>query len=182
MSTNPVPSPGAGIDSQIALARATPVVWRNSKLLCWAVALMGLVAAFLGVCLLIVGLTVIFPLSHITMSRAVNGALWMLGAIFVGGQCPQFWALGRAMTHYQVLLDERGVTFNLGTKTKPSDLFLRWDQIGSIQYRRAGNSKQFWIEGNDAGKAVWSYYTFFRPGKVAQLIADRTGLPIQKTG
>jgi len=180
MSATPVPLPGAGIDSQMALARATPIVWRNSKLLCVAIMLLGMAAAFIGICLLIVGLTVIFPVSHMTVSRAMNGLLWMLGAIWVGGQCPQLWALGRAMMHYHVVLDERGATFNLGTKAKPSDLFLPWDQIAAIQYRRAGNNKRFYVEAKDGSKAIFSFYTFFRPKKVAQLISDRTGLPIQK--
>jgi hypothetical protein len=32
------------------------------------------------------------------------------------------------MAGYRVMLDSRGVNFNLGTKKKPSDLFPAWDQ------------------------------------------------------
>jgi hypothetical protein len=39
------------------------------------------------------------------------------------------------MAGYRVMLDSRGVNFNLGTKKKPSDLFLAWDQIAAIKHK-----------------------------------------------
>jgi hypothetical protein len=84
------------------------------------------------------------------------------------------------MAGYRVLLDSRGVNFNLGTKKKPSDLFLTWDQVSAIKHRRVGNAQQYFVQGADGSEARFSSYTFFRPKKVARMIADRTGLAIQK--
>jgi hypothetical protein len=77
-------------------------------------------------------------------------------------------------------MDVRGAMFNLGTKKRPSDLFLAWDQIAAIWQKRVGNAQQFYVQGRDGSEARFSSYTFFRPKKVARLIAERTGLPIQK--
>jgi len=72
------------------------------------------------------------------------------------------------------------VNFNLGTKKKPSDLFLAWDQIAAIRHKRVGNAQQYTVQGRDGSEARFSSYTFFRPRKVARLIAERTGLAIQE--
>jgi len=180
MSTNPVSSPDAGIDSQIALERATPVVWRNNRLLCWATMFMGLMAAVFGVCMVILGLSYVFPLGQLNVGRAFSALIWICIGIGIAGICPQFWGLGRVMAGYKVLLDERGATFHLGTKTRPSDHFLDWNKIAAVKYQRAGNAKQFTVEGKNGSEVTFTSYTFFRPKKVAQLIADRTGLPIEK--
>ena len=67
-----------------------------------------------------------------------------------------------------------------GTKKNPSDLFLAWDQIAAIKFKRIGNAQQYYVLGKDGSEARFSSYTFFRPKKIARLIADRTGLTIQK--
>jgi hypothetical protein len=94
--------------------------------------------------------------------------------------CLRLFSLGRAMAGYQVRLDNRGVEFSLGTKKKPAELFMEWGQIAAIKQMRVGNAQQFWVEGTDGSEARFSSYTFFRPKKVARLIAARTGLAIQK--
>jgi hypothetical protein len=67
-----------------------------------------------------------------------------------------------------------------GTKKNPSDLFFAWDQIAAIKFKRIGNAQQVYVLGKDGSEARLSSYTFFRPKKIARLIADRTGLTIQK--
>jgi hypothetical protein len=84
------------------------------------------------------------------------------------------------MGHYTVRLDGNGVQFSLGTKRAPNELFLPWDQIVAIQQQRVGNSIQFAVKAVDGSYAQYSSYTFLRPKKVARLIAERTGLVIQK--
>jgi hypothetical protein len=90
------------------------------------------------------------------------------------------WKLSRGMAVYKVMLDSRGVNFNLGTKKKPSDLFLAWDQIAAIKHKRVGNAQNYYVLGKDGSEAIFSSYTFFRPKKVARLIAERAGLTIQE--
>jgi hypothetical protein len=109
-----------------------------------------------------------------------NAFWWGLCALAFGYGCPRLWILARAMSNYRVIMDMRGAMFNLGTKKQPSDLFLPWDQIAAIRHKRVGNAQQYYVLGKDGSEARFSSYTFFRPRKVARLIAERTGLAIQK--
>jgi hypothetical protein len=176
----PAPQPGAGVDSQIEINRAQPMVLRNSRLLIGATLIMSLFAAVIAVCLMLLAMSLLFPPSDLTLDRGRSASLWVLYASVSGCSCPWLWSLGRAMAGYQVRMNSRGVEFNLGTKKKPSNLFLAWDQISAIKRRRVGNAQQYLVLGTDGSDATFSSYTFFRPKKVARLIAARTGLAIQK--
>jgi hypothetical protein len=175
----PVAGPGAGVNSHIEINRAQPVVVRNSRILIGATLIMSLCAAFIAACLLLLAMSMFFPLSDLTLDRARSGTLWMLYATISGCSCSWLWSLGRAMASYRVQLNSRGVEFKLGTQKRPSNLFLAWDQISAIKRRRVGNAQQYIVLGADGSDAVFSYSTFFRPKKVARLIAARTGLTIE---
>jgi hypothetical protein len=125
-------------------------------------------------------LSLVFPLSDLTLDRGRDASLWLLYATISACSCPWLWIVGRAMAGYRLRLDSRGVEFNLGTKKKPSNLFLAWDQISEIRRRRMGANRQYVVHGIDGSEAIFSSVTFFRPNKVARLIAARTGLTIQK--
>jgi hypothetical protein len=84
------------------------------------------------------------------------------------------------MINFNVKLDERGADFNLGTKKKPRELFMAWEQVSSVQQKRVGNAQEFTILGSNGSRASFTSNTFFRPKKVARMIADRAGLTIQK--
>ena len=181
MSTTgfPAPGPGAGITSQIAMYRATPVVLVNSRLLIGVTMICSILFAFLAVCMVLMVFSV-FSSGGSSGGNLFSAVRWGLGALVFGYGCLRFWKLSRAMANYRVMMDSRGVTFNLGTKKQPSDLFLAWDQIAAIRHKRVGNAQQYYVLGRDGSEARFSSYTFFRPKKVARLIAERTGLPIQE--
>ncbi|HUZ97245.1 MAG TPA: hypothetical protein VMU57_20260 [Edaphobacter sp.] len=182
MSTTQFPAagPSAGISSQIELNRAKPVVLRNSRFLCWVTMSGACFAAIISVCLALVVFSIFSTNGGLNAANAWSAAQWGFGVLAFGYMCPWFWKLGRAMLNYRAVLDSRGVNFSLGTKKKPADLFLAWDQIAAIKSRRAVNVQQFWVQGSDGSEARFSSFTFFRPKKVARLIAERTGLSIQK--
>jgi hypothetical protein len=182
MSTTEFPAagPGAGINSQIEFNRAKPVSFRNSKFLCWVTVSGSLFAAIMGVCALLIVFSMVFPVSELTADREWSAFRWTLTLLAMIYMVPWFWKLGRNMLGYQVRLDNRGVDFNLGTKKKPSDLFMPWEQVSAIKQRRSGNVQQFVVYGTDGSTATFTSYTFFRPKKLARLIAARTGLAITK--
>jgi hypothetical protein len=181
MSTEfPTPGPRAGINAQIEINRATPVVLRNSKFLVGVTMSGGIFAAIYVVCMVLILFSLLFPLSDLNGARGWSAFKWSISAVAMGYMCPWLWNLGRAMAGYQVRLDSRGVDFNLGTKKNPSNLFLTWDQIAAIKHKRVGNVQQYFVQGTDGSEARFSSYTFFRPKKVARLIAARTGLTIQE--
>ena len=45
---------------------------------------------------------------------------------------------------------------------------------------KSAKAQQYFVQGTDGSEARFSSYTFFRPKKVARLIAARTGLTIQE--
>jgi hypothetical protein len=182
MSTTefPAPGPGAGINSQIEINRAQPVILRNSRFLVGVTLCGSLVAAIFAVCMLLMVVSLVFLSGGFNADIGWSAFRWAVGALAMSYMCPRLWIPGRAMAGYRVVLDGRGVNFNLGTNKKPSDLFLTWDQVSAIKQRRVGNAQQFWVVGTDGSEARFSSYTFFRPKKVARMIAARTGLAIQK--
>jgi hypothetical protein len=176
----PKPGPGAGINSQIAIDRAHLMVLHNSRILIGVTLFGSMVAAFFAVCMFFGMISQLVPLSALSVARGFGALQWAVGALSMGLMCPWLWKLGRTMAGYRVRLDTRGVDFNLGTKKQPSELFLAWEQIAAIKHKRIGNAQQYWVQGTDGSEATFSSYTFFRPKKVASLIAARAGLPIQE--
>jgi hypothetical protein len=181
MSTTgfPASGPGAGITSQMATVRATPVVLINSRFLIAVTMICSILFAFFAVCMALMVFSV-FSAGGSIGGNLYNAFWWGAGALAFGYACPRFWKLSRAMANYRVTMDGNGAMFNLGTKKQPSDLFLAWDQIAAITHKRVGNAQQYWVIGRDGSQATFSSYTFFRPKYVARLIAERTGLAIQE--
>jgi len=176
----PAPGPGAGINSQMEMYRATPVVLVNSRLLIAVTMFGSIISAFFAVCMALMVFSIFSSGGGSSGGNLYNALWWGFGALAFGYGCPRLWILARAMANYRVILDGRGATFNLGTKKQPADLFLPWDQIAAIRHKRVGNAQQYYVVGRDGSEARFSSYTFFRPKKVARLIAERTGLAIQE--
>lgn len=171
----PASGPGVGITSQIEMNRATPMVFRNSRFGIGMVYVLSVVMAPLAICMALMVMSVLS-----SGGGLANALWWGAFALGFGYGCPRWWILARAMTGYSVTLDSRGANFNLGTKKKPLDVFLAWDQITAITRKRVGYSQQYFVQGTDGRWAKFGSYTFLSPGKVARLIAERTGLAIQK--
>jgi hypothetical protein len=176
----PDPGPGAGINSQIAINRAQPVVLRNNRFLIGVTLMGSIFAALMAVAMVLGMFSQLFPLSALNAARGWSALRWSLSALAMGYMCPWLWKLGRAMAGYEVRLDGRGVEFILGTKKAPANLLIAWDQIAAIKHKRVGNVQQYWVHGTDGSEARFSSYTFFRPKKIARLIATRAGMTIQE--
>jgi hypothetical protein len=182
MSTTgfPVPGPGAaGITSQMEMYRATPVVVRNSRLLLGFTMICSILFGVIAVCMALMVFS-LFSTGGSSGGNLFSALRWGIAALAFGYACPRFWKLFRAMANHRATMDSRGVMFNLGTKKQPADLFFAWDQIAAISHKRVGNAQQYSVLGKDGSEASFTSYTFYRPKKVARLIAERTGLPIQE--
>ncbi len=176
----PASGPGAGITSQIEASRAVPMALHNSRILVGVLMLCSILSAFFAVCMALMVFSVFSSGGGFSTGNLYNAFWWGFGALAFGYGCPWMWKLSRGMAVYKVMLDSRGVNFNLGTKKRPSDLFLAWDQIAAIKHKRVGNAQNYYVLGKDGSEAIFSSYTFFRPKKVARLIAERAGLTIQE--
>ena len=170
----------AGIASQVAVERARTVVLHNSRIVCWGTMGVAVCSLLIGVCMVLMIFSLLSPLSAITFMRVLAAAQWGLGGIMMGTMCPWLWKWASGMLHKKVTLDERGVDFKLGTKKAPQELFMPWDTVASVQQKRMANAQQFTITGTDGSVASFSSFTFFRPKRVARMIAERVGQTIQK--
>jgi hypothetical protein len=170
----------AGVNSEIAARRARTVVLRNSRIACWLMMGLGIVSLFLGLCMMLMVVSLLSPMSALTFMRALAAAQWGLVGLVTCLMCPWLWKWGLGMLHYSVKLDARGVDFNLGTKKRPDHLFMAWEQVAAVQRRRVGNAQEYTILGKDGCRATYSSYAFFRAKHVARKIAERAGLTIQK--
>jgi len=169
-----------GLTSQIAAERSHPVVLRNSRIICWGTMGVGICSLFIGLCMVLMVFSVLTPLDAISFMRVLAALQWGLGGLMMGYMCPALWAWGQTLASHTVKLDERGVDFNLGTKKKPLELFMAWDNVALVAQKRVGNAQQFTITGKDGSMAQFSSYTFVRPKKVARMIAERVGQTIQR--
>ena len=172
---------GAGITTALAALRAKPMLLHNSRFVCWLTMGMGVISVFLGLCMMLMVFSVLTPVSAITFMSVLAAAQWGLGGFLFCCMCPWLWQWGTRMLSFKVKLDARGVDFNLGTKKKPSELFMPWEQVASVQQKRVGNLQEFIILGKDGSHASYSSLTFFRSKHVAKMIAERAGLTIQKS-
>jgi hypothetical protein len=179
MSTTEFPTTPINAASN-AERQPKPRIVRNSRIAIGITMMGGVFAIGMALCMVLVVLSQLSPISGLLSMRGFNALEWAFSALCTFTMGPWLWKLGRAMAFYQVRLDERGVDFLLGSKKSPGKLFVAWDHIAAIKRSRAANNLTFTLEGTDGSTATWSSYTFFRPMKLARLIAARAGITIQK--
>jgi len=167
---------GAGVTAEMETQRSHWMVLRNSRLLVGLMYFGSLGSAFMAVCFALVALGELFPFHWSNLLSVLTCAAAALGSL---SSVPWLWGMGRKMAHCEARLDSRGVDFRFGTKKDPEELFLPWEKVASIQRRRDGNNFVYTVGGSDGSEASFSSYTFFRPGRLAKLIAARTGVAIE---
>ena len=165
--------------AEIAGLRARTVDLHNPRFLCWTAMSCGIVAVPLGICMMLEGVSLLFPMSAITFRAACRGPV-DLGGFLMCMMCTWTWQWGTRMLGLHVKLDARGVDFNLGTKKKPGELFMAWEQVAAVQQKRVGTAQEYNVLGKDGSRASFTSNTFFRSQRMARMIAERAGLTIQK--
>lgn len=169
-----------GITAEIAGHRARPIILRNSRFVCLLAMGVGVCSALIGLCMMLMIVSLLTPLSAIGFMRVLGAAEWGLGGAMFLLVCPALWKWVLGMLYKRVKLDEHGIDFTLGTRKKPVELFMPWEQVASITQKPAGNGMQFTITGADGSYAQFSSTSFFRPMRVARMIAERAGVVIGK--
>ena len=157
-----------------------PVVFRNSRFLIGVVYFGSLSGMVLAVCFLLITFAQFSPTHAGDPGKIKNVLEWAISSICSAFTSAWLFKLGGKMAHYEARLDDNGVDFRLGTKAAPQNLFMPWNGIGSIQYKRVGNTQWVGVRSKNNDFAQFNSYTFFRPKKLAKLIAARSGQQIQK--
>jgi hypothetical protein len=179
--TGAVAGVAAGISAEMAAHRARPLVMHNSRLVCWMMMGCGIVAVPMGICMVLEGGSLLFPLNAITFRAALAAAQWIVGGFLFSMMLPWAWQWAARILRANVKLDARGVEVTLGTKKKPIDMFVAWDQLASVQQKRLGKIWQYTITAKDGSWVSYSTNSFFRSKRVAREIAERAGLTIEKS-
>lgn len=178
----PAVGPGAGMDAHLQSLRAHPLVARNSRVFVALTYIGSVIAVVLGLLMLLIVGSRLFPVQPEPWSfdRVAGAATWAFWACVFFSMSPWLWNRARVMAQHSVRMDERGVEFNLATRKKPETLLLAWDNITAIRHKRIQGGQQYTVVAADGSYAVFTSFTFFRPKKIARLIAARCGLTIEK--
>ncbi len=161
------------------LHQAKTKVLHNSRIACGGMFLLAIGSLCIGVCMVFAAIPLVFPLNHMTFLRGMGAVQWSFGGVMMVMMCPGLWKWAMGMAHRKVVLDARGIDFVLGTKKQPIELSMPWEQVASVQKARAGNAMEFTVQGRDGSFARFTSYSFFRPRRVARLIAERAGLTVR---
>jgi len=168
----------AVVDEQQDLLRHRATVVRNSRALL-SLTFLGSAAAFaMCLCMVLLALSFVFPLHSIAIDRIATAFLWAVGAWMMAASNVFLWRQGRAMAQCSVLLDTYGAHFKLGAASNAKEVFMPWNEIEAVRYKRIPNAQKFTVLGADSSAVTFTSYSFYRPKKVAQMIADRAGLPL----
>lgn len=169
-----------GIRQHVSTPGTEPVLLRNSRLLIFLSLLGSLAALFVALGMIAVALTAFFPLRALTADRFAAGMLWAIGAWLMAMSQVYLWRQGNVMSNCSILLDNHGAHFRFGDQKNATEAFVRWNEIAAVQYKRISNAKKFTILSKDTNIVTFTSHSFYRPRRVARLIAQRAGLPLQR--
>lgn len=171
-------SPSTGVRRPIHLVGQQPTLLRNNRVLIFLTFLGSIAALGLSLCMVAVALMSFLPFSALNLDRFSAGALWLLGAWLMAMSQVYLWRQGNLMANCSVLLDTRGAYFRLANGTNSKEVFMPWSEIEAVHYKRIENAQKFTILGSDTSTVTFMSHSFYRPRRVARLIAERAGLPL----
>jgi hypothetical protein len=157
-----------------------PTVYGNNGFFVGIVKFSGAVTLVLAILFFIGGILKVLhtPESILHKTGGLFGV--SIAAIFTVTLALYMWAQGNRMAFYQISLENDGLRLRLGTEKNPQEEFFAWDRIAAVKYWRVVNVQYGSVTGKAENVVAWSSYTFFRPKKVARLIAARAGQSLQE--
>jgi hypothetical protein len=168
----------AGRDQERELLRVRPMLVRNSRILVALTFLAGAAAFGLSVWMAYIGCSYVFPLRALTFDRIAAASLLTVGAWLMAMSYVFLWRQGRVLAFCSVRLNSFGVRFSLGGSKNSREVFLPWNGIAAVHHKRIPDGQRFTVLGTDTSTVTFTSNCFYRPRKVARLIAERAGLPI----
>jgi hypothetical protein len=166
-------------ETSAGVASAAPEVYRNNRAMCWFTKGGAAMGVGLAVLFLVGGVWNVFgtPGSFGHRMGALVGVL--VGALITFFGSLELWRLGRDMEFYEVRFDADALRFRLGNEAQPVVYAFPWGEISAVRYKRVINVQYGSVDGADGSTVDWSSYSFFRPKKLARMIAERAGVQLQ---
>ena len=171
-------SPSSGVRRPIHLVGKQPTLLRNNRVLIFLTFLGSLAALGISLCMVVVALMSFLPFGALNLDRFAAGTLWGLGAWLMAMSQVYLWRQGNLMTRCSILLDTDGACFRIANANNGKEVFMPWNGIEAVRYKRIENLQKFTILGTDTSTVTFTSYSFYRPRRVARLIAERAGLPL----
>ncbi|MGA2569563.1 MAG: hypothetical protein ABSF23_03520 [Terracidiphilus sp.] len=168
----------AGIGRQLESRSDRPTLIRNSRILISLSFLGSAVAFCISLCMAFLACSSLFPLRSIDLDTIATAGLWAIGSWIMAVAYVFLWRQGKVMSNCSVLLDTRGAHFRLDGTSNPTEVFFPWDGIAEVRHKRIPEAEKFTILGTDTRTITFTSYGFYRPKKVARMIAARAGLPL----
>jgi cytochrome c biogenesis protein CcdA len=157
-----------------------PQKFRANWIFIILLAIFGAVLLATAVGMLVLTITVAFPLHGYTLTRYINVFEWAFGTFATAFSGWAVWIQASQMSHYVAILDTRGVDFRFGSKKNKRDIAFAWDQIAAVQHKRSPAGKSYSIVANDKRTVEFTIFTFLHPKKLADKIAIISNRPIQE--
>jgi hypothetical protein len=171
-------SPSTAVSRPIELAGERPMLLRNNRVMIFLTFLGSIAALCISVSMAIVAFMYFIPFGAINLDRFAAGALWGLGAWLMAMSQIFLWRQGHMLAHSSVLLDTDGAHFKLGNTEDAKVVFMPWNGIEAVHYKRIESVQKFTILGSDTSIVTFTSNSFYRPKRVARLVAERAGLPL----
>jgi hypothetical protein len=173
-------SPAESVTAPAVATERLTATFRNSRLLLAGLLLLSIFSGVVCLGTLVLTFIALGQLLPLSVDSLYN----VVGSVFMTLSCALMavWLFGqtRRMAHAHVQLDASGIEFCYGTRRKPRKLFLPWREITTIYTWRLRHGQAYRVETSSENFAEFSNYTFFRPRKLAALIVQRTGCPIER--
>lgn len=171
-------SPSSGVRRSIHLVGQRPTLLRNNRVLVFLTFLGSIATLGVSLGMVAVALMSFLPFHALNLDRFAAGALWTFGAWLMAMSQVYLWRQGNLMASSSILLDKQGAYFRLANATDGKEVFMPWSGIEAVHYKRFENMQKFTILGPDSSIVTFTSYSFYRPRRVARLIAERAGLPL----
>jgi hypothetical protein len=159
---------------------STPAVYGNNSFIVGMVKFSGVMTLLMALGFFFAGIVKVLHASEPMLHKTAGLFGVTIAGFFTVGLGRYMWEQGNRMAFYQVGLENKGLRVRLGTKDNPQEQFLAWDQVAAVKYWRVANVQYGSVVGKAENFVEWSSYTFFRPKKVARLIAARAGQSVQE--
>lgn len=157
-----------------------PEKFRANWIFVTLLVLFGAVLLATAIGMLVLTITVVFPLHDYTLTRSINVFEWAFGTFATAFSGLAMWIQARQMSHYIAIVDAPGVDFRFGSRKNKRDVVFAWDQIAAVLHKRSPAGKSYCIVATDKRVVEFTIFTFAHPKKLAGKIAAISNRPIQE--
>lgn len=155
-----------------------PLKFHNSRILVALLALFGVSGLLIALGMALEAISLFFIQHGHIFLRMLAGLQWGLGGVSIAAIGIAFWKFALRAGFHQVRLEPDRIHFRLGTRKKPYEASIAWNQISAVSHQLRPDNHYIFISGKDGTQVGYTAYDIFRYKKLARLIAARANVPL----